>query len=87
ALRPGWDWKSEEFIPQYGPFIGRFLYLCLFAWLLPALISASLKKSGFPCPDFFLPGKMRLGGIVPGEVLQYQGRYDKLYSAGKSLYM
>ncbi|WP_204792094.1 hypothetical protein, partial [Oscillibacter sp. CU971] len=43
ALRPGWDWKSEEFIPQYGPFIGRFHCLRLFACLLPALISASLN--------------------------------------------
>ena len=38
--------ESEEFIPKYGPFIGRFHYLRLFAWFLLALISASLKLSG-----------------------------------------
>lgn len=30
ALRPGWDWKSEEFIPQYGPLLDVSIsFVCL----------------------------------------------------------
>ena len=47
-LRPstGLGLEKRGIHPPIWPFIGRFLYLCLFAWLLPALISASLRKAG-----------------------------------------
>ena len=45
-LRPstGLGLEKRGIHPPIWPFIGRFYYLRLFAWLLPALISASLKK-------------------------------------------
>ena len=51
-LRPstGLGLEKRGIYPPIWSFIGRFLYLCLFAWLLPALISASLGQvtSGDP---------------------------------------
>ena len=45
-LRPstGLGLEKRGIHPPIWPFIGRFYYLRLFAWLLPALISASLKQ-------------------------------------------
>lgn len=45
-LRPstGLGLEKRGFHPPIWPFIGRFYYLRLFAWLLPVLISASLIK-------------------------------------------
>ena len=44
-LRPSTELELEKrgIHPPIWPFIGRFYYLRLFAWLLPALISASLE--------------------------------------------
>ncbi|WP_300416949.1 hypothetical protein, partial [uncultured Oscillibacter sp.] len=45
-LRPstGLGLEKRGIHPPIWPFIGRFLYLRLFAWLLFALISASLDN-------------------------------------------
>ena len=45
-LRPstGLGLEKRGIHPPIWPFIGRFYYLRLFAWLLPALISASLTN-------------------------------------------
>ncbi|WP_300561074.1 RNA polymerase sigma factor [uncultured Oscillibacter sp.] len=48
--------------PPIWPFIGRFLYLCLFAWLLPALISASLKL--LTCPERFPDPERRRAWVL-----------------------
>ena len=46
-LRPstGLGLEKRGIYPRIWSFIGRFLYLCLFAWLLLALISASYTLS------------------------------------------
>ena len=54
-LRPSTELGLEKrgIHPPIWPFIGRFYYLRLFAWLLPALISASLKTDGtVGIPDY-----------------------------------
>ena len=53
-LRPstGLGLEKRGIHPPIWPFIGRFYYLRLFAWLLPALISASLDHKGLHWKEF-----------------------------------
>ena len=68
-LRPltGLGLEKRGIHPPIWPFIGRFYYLRLFAWLLPALISASLT----------------IGHILHAIALFIEGIFEKIYAITK----
>ena len=66
-LRPltGLGLEKRGIHPQIWPFIGRFYYLRLFAWLLLVLIGASLKPSKQPNKDTSnTDNGMKIGGFL-----------------------
>ena len=61
-LRPstGLGLEKRGIHPQIWPFIGRFYYLRLFAWLLLALISASLNQELYQRQEMTAPLPWRI---------------------------